>query len=124
MVLAALTMNISDFARQHRWFVVGAVAVIASVLVWRGVVYSASGAAIDSQIQLVCVESGERLTLSRIAVRSLPASHPRTGKQTLLPVIERDGRTKVDERCLEVLEGLKDVNRYVDEKSGEVRTAP
>ncbi len=117
-------MSLGDFLEEHRWVTAGAVVIAVSVLVWRGVVYSANGAAVDGQILLVCVESGERLKLLRSEIRSLPASHPRTGKQTLLPVVERNGRTMVEERCLEVLEGLKDVNRYVDEKSGEVRSAP
>lgn len=80
---------------------------------------------LPDRLPFVCVATGERLELSRSQFNSIPARHPETGMATLLPVEEREGRWYVGRRYAGSLaQELKDVNKFVDARTLEVRSAP
>jgi hypothetical protein len=93
------------------------------VLVVAGWVFFTWGeptSAIKSQIEFVCVETGERFALNRANVGAIPATNPDTGQATLYPVHEEDGKLVVSARYRTAMKDSK-VNNYVDPNTLEVR---
>lgn len=78
---------------------------------------------LPTEIQFVCVSTGEVFNISRDKVPNiLPAKNPKTGQMTLLPVSKHDdGKLYVGTRRREELKQLGEVNHYVDPKTLEVR---
>lgn len=80
-------------------------------------------AALPSNFNFVCVETGEMFNIAKRDLRSLPARNPKTEEYTLLPVREHDdGQLYVGERYRpSVANDLKDVNNFVDPKTLKVK---
>lgn len=85
-------------------------------------------AKLKDSVRFVCVETGEIFTIKRSDIPSvLPAKNPKTGKASLLPVIERDGKYVVNPRYGHgLLDSPKvaEINRYVDPETLAVLNAP
>lgn len=94
--------------------------VIAGVVAWRNL---APPAIVTDAVHMVCVETGERFELAPGDIDYLPAANPDNGHRTLVPCVERDGAWYVPERRRDLLEQLRAQNKFVDEKTLEVKRA-
>jgi hypothetical protein len=96
---------------------------IVIVLVVAGVFYYrswAGGPVVNPDINFVCVATGRTFSIDRDKINSVPLKNPETGQATLVPCVKRDGKLYMDAHYRSVLADLKEVNRYVDEKTLEV----
>ena len=78
---------------------------------------------LPSKLTYVCVATGEFFTLDRSSVPYVPGRNPKTGTETLVPVVKRDGHWFVTEHHrpdISYLDKSK-ANKYVDPSSLEVR---
>lgn len=79
-------------------------------------------AALPNRFNFICVETGETFNIAKSDLRSIPARNPKTEKYTLLPVMEEDGRMIIDEHYRgSVVGDLKEINKFVDPKTLEVK---
>ncbi|MHC5109827.1 MAG: hypothetical protein ACYTHJ_08115 [Planctomycetota bacterium] len=77
----------------------------------------------NTDLAVVCVESGEILYLDRTEVSMYPAKNPDTGRKTLLPFSVRGENKYIARRYKNIVASLdeKEVNKYVDVKTLEIR---
>jgi hypothetical protein len=79
-------------------------------------------------VKFVCVATGKVYNLSWDEIPSfLPARNPSTGENTLIPVVEEDGKLYASEpHAYRLLQdpNLAKVNKYVDPQTLEVRSSP
>ncbi len=79
-------------------------------------------------VRFVCVETGKTVWLDQGDIPSiLPATNPRTGRRTLIPATERDGKIYASERYawgLLAEPEIAEVNKYVDPETLEVLDSP
>jgi hypothetical protein len=96
---------------------------IVVVLAVAGVFYYrslAGGNVVNPDINFVCVATGRTFSIDRDQINAIPLKNPETGEATLVPCVKRDGKLYMDAHYRGVLANLKEVNRYVDEKTLEV----
>lgn len=81
---------------------------------------------LPTQVNFVCVKTGERFVLDRRApeCRIIPAQNPRTHERTLLPCSEVDGKWVVNDHYRGAVVNFAGENHYVDPQTLEVRSAP
>lgn len=79
-----------------------------------------------TNVNFVCVETGKQFDLKSNEYSRMPADNPDTGRRTLLPVTERDGKYYVSERYSASLmrDDLKELNKFVDVRTLEVHSEP
>lgn len=106
----------------------GKIALAIAVLVVAGLVYmrttgGAPDAGLPKDFGFVCVVTGEVFDMDIDDVLSIPAKNPKTGERTLLPCKpDENGVMRVLEFYRAPLMGdLKDVNKFVDPASLEVK---
>ncbi len=75
------------------------------------------------RVNLVCVATGRQFSVSASKIDAFPAKSPETGQRTLLPCETRNGRVYVGGTYRVLLAELREVNKHVDPKTGEVRAA-
>jgi hypothetical protein len=104
----------------------GLILIAAIVLIVGYMMWSTSGeSAIPDKARFVCVASGEEFRIGPEEMPTmLPMRHPQTGEATLLPCFEKDGRLYVSRRCGRMLKDLRDVNKFVDPETLEIRNDP
>jgi hypothetical protein len=105
------------------WQVVVVVAALVAVAV--SLYFTLSGPKLNlaSSVPMVDVNTGEffRVKVGKGGA-TFPGSHPKTGKVTLLPVIEQDGKWFLAQRYMSSLKDIEgDHAAIVDAKTGEVR---
>jgi hypothetical protein len=93
------------------------VLVVAGVFFYRS---WAGGSVVNPDINFVCVATGQTFSIDRDKIHSIPLKNPETGEATLVPCVKRDGKLYMDSHYRGVLKNLKEVNRYVDEKTLEI----
>jgi hypothetical protein len=101
--------------------IVAVLLVVAALFVGYRIIFA--GEAPGDEIQTVCVATGKTYWMSRDDLLRIPAQNPDTGQRTLLPCVERDGGLFVISRYRDALEGdsLKELNRYVDSETLQVK---
>ncbi len=81
-----------------------------------------------NSLQLVCVETGEVFSISRSEMPSvIPAENEKTGRRTLLPVREEEGKLYAYDRYVgAILDNpeLAPLNKYIDPQTYEVLDSP
>ena len=79
-----------------------------------------------TSIPFVCVATGEIVVLTPDEAGMIPARNRRTGERTLVPCVRNeDGTYRIAESYQRLIEGrLKDVNRFVDPATMQVRPGP
>ena len=82
------------------------------------------GGALPSGIQFVCVATGQTFRVDRTEINAVPFKNPKTGEYTLLPCKSENGVTKIDPHYRQALVALGEKNRYVDNDTLVVRSAP
>lgn len=85
-----------------------------------------AGPDVPTRAVFVCVATGEMFDLHIEEALMIPAKNKKTGQRTLVPCVrDDDGTLRVGDHYRNLFEGrLKEVNRYVDPDTLEVRTAP
>ncbi len=78
---------------------------------------------LPDRINFVCVETGKRFSIPRDKA-VVPGVNPDTGKATLVPCYERAGQLYADGHYRGTINSLAEVNRYVDPKTLQIRSAP
>ena len=89
--------------------------------------FNRGGNELSKKIDYVCVATGERFTIPRDDVNATPWKNPKTNEYTLFPVVERDGKSYVHAHYGSLLRddpNMREVNKYVDARTLEVRSAP
>lgn len=81
-------------------------------------------APISGKMKLVCVATGQVFNLSREKIASYPAVNPSTGEATLVPCYEENGEVYIISRYADLLEQLREKNKYVDAQTGKVVRNP
>lgn len=77
---------------------------------------------VSNTVKVVCVETGKLFDVKRGSIAIYPGRNPETGRDTLVPAeVGDDGVVRVQARALGALEGLKELNKCVDPKTGVVR---
>ena len=81
------------------------------------------GVNLADSILMVDVKTGDRFRIDTSGKRAtgIPARHPDTGKETLLPIVERDGAWYLAEHYRSGLEYIEGENPAVDMVSYEIR---
>jgi hypothetical protein len=82
-----------------------------------------NGTEVAAEANFVCVATGETFSLNLDQIAMIPAENPNTGERTLLPCSRsEDGVLRVGARYQpSLVNDLKEVNKYVDPMSLEVR---
>jgi hypothetical protein len=110
-----------EISTQAQAIFIVVVLAVAAILFYRTL---APGPELESDINFVCVATGRTYTVDREQINTFPVENPDTHEMTLLPCVQRDGRLYLDSHYREVLEDLGEVNRYVDEYTLAVKSAP
>lgn len=87
--------------------------------------FNSGGEVLSSNVPMVCVETGERFSIDRDDILYNPWINPKTERETLLPVEERDGKWYINDHSSSIIredEFIKKVNKYVDPGTLEVRS--
>lgn len=101
--------------------VVGVILALAAGLTWMN---WPRAHALPNRFQCVCVATGKVYSLDLRALSFLPAKNPDTGQQTLLPVVQQDGELYVIDRARPTLQGLGELNKFVDPNTLRVNKSP
>jgi hypothetical protein len=84
--------------------------------------FSRTPSVLPDALLFACVETGQKHWVSRNDAPSvLPAKNPRTGKFSLLPAEERDGKLYLIERYADAMKSMSEVSKHVDPETLEVR---
>lgn len=80
--------------------------------------------AVTNSIQLICVTTGERFTMSREAVTQVPMLHPKTNEPTLLPIsANANGEFVVHDHYRGLVEEFGERNKFVDPQTLVVKNS-
>jgi hypothetical protein len=77
--------------------------------------------ALPTRLRFVCTATGERFEVPRENVSMYPATNPKTGQATLVPVAEENGQIVVPPRYRALLRQLGEQNKWADPETGAVR---
>lgn len=79
---------------------------------------------VSDSIQLICVTTGERFTMSRQAVTQVPMLHPKTNEPTLLPISANvKGEFVVHDHYRGLVEEFGEKNKFVDPQTLVVKNS-
>ncbi len=105
----------------QKFVIVGGLVVGVGLIAWNTLFAGGNGANLNNSLVLLDVTTGKayRADPSRDSLM-FPDRCPETGKFTLVPVIEQDGKWRVPERRLGSIAQCEGEIKAVDAKSGEV----
>ena len=109
-----------NLRRPVFWGILVLIVIVAGILIYQG---NNKQSVLGNRITCVCVSTGEIFSLDRDQVTRIPVAHPKTQERSLLPCYRRDGQLYVDGMYRGVLESLREINHYVDEKTLAINQA-
>lgn len=76
---------------------------------------------LPTEVNFVCVATGEMFRIDREKVTIIPAQNPKSGEFTLLPCVRREDGVYVDQHYAPSIKRFAETNKHVDAKTLRVQ---